>query len=142
MRQKIERIAVVGDDYSRFSGINRRIFVKVQDYQKPVPLKSLGDGIARVFATCLALAISHNGFLMIDEVDNGVHFSAMEEFWKMVLNASKEYNVQVFATTHSFECIKAFSKSASEIEDSKWYTHPVRGGQWYHPCDGVFRGGT
>jgi len=119
MRQQIERIAVVGDDNRYFRRSGRRVVAKIQGYEKPVPLKSLGEGITRVFATSLALAISHNGFLVIDEVENGIHFSVLKRFWSMVLNASQEYNVQVFATTHSFDCIKAFSRAASELDGSK-----------------------
>jgi len=119
MKQQIKRIAVIGDDNRYFSRSGRRIVVQTRDYEKPVSLKSLGEGITRVFATSLALAISHSGFLVIDEVENGIHFSVLKKFWSMVLNASQEYNVQVFATTHSFDCIKAFSRAASEVDNSK-----------------------
>jgi len=119
MKQQIERIAVIGDDNRYFPRSGRRIVVQTQDYKKPVPLKSLGEGITRVFATSLTLASSHSGFLVIDEVENGIHFSVLKKFWSVVLNASQEYNVQVFATTHSFDCIKAFSRAASEVDNSK-----------------------
>ena len=117
--QKIDRIAVIGEDSRRLSRLGRRIAVKMSDQAQPVPLKSLGDGITRLFAVGLALAASHNGFLVIDEVENGIHFYVQEDFWLMILKAAKEYNVQVLATTHSFDCIKAFSRAASKIQDSQ-----------------------
>lgn len=116
--QKIDRIAVVGKDHERFGRSGRRIVIKMNDQAQPVPLKSLGDGIKRLFAAGLALAVSSNGFLVIDEVENGIHYSIQHEFWRMILEAAHEYNIQILATTHSFDCIKAFASAAAEIEES------------------------
>ena len=116
--QKIEGIAVVGD-HRGYQRLGRRITVKMRDQVQPIPLKSLGDGITRLFAASLALAVSRNGFLVIDEVENGIHHSIQYEFWSMILKTAHEYNVQVLATTHSFDCINAFSSAASEIEVSE-----------------------
>ncbi len=116
--QKIEGIAVVGD-HRGYQRLGRRITVKMQDQIQPIPLKSLGDGITRLFVASLALAVSRNGFLVVDEVENGIHHSIQHEFWSMILKAANEFNVQVLATTHSFDCIKAFACAASEIEESE-----------------------
>lgn len=110
----IERIAVVADEGSSY---RRRIVAKVRGYPDPVPLKSLGDGAARLFATGLALANSRGGFLVIDEAENGIHYSLERDFWRMVLRAAHEYNVQVLATTHSSDCVAGFSRAAAEEED-------------------------
>ena len=117
--QQIDRIAVVGDGGKRFRSPGRQIAVKMSDQSQSVPLKSLGDGITRVFAASLALAVSRDGFLIIDEVENGLHYSVQYGFWRMILEVAHEYNVQVLATTHSFDCIKAFASAASEIEESE-----------------------
>lgn len=116
--QKIEGIAVVGD-HRGCQRLGRRITVKVRDQIQPIPLKSLGDGITRLFAASLALAVSRNGFLVVDEVENGIHHTIQHEFWSMILKAAHDNNVQVLATTHSFDCIKAFASAASEIEESE-----------------------
>ncbi|MXY71001.1 MAG: AAA family ATPase [Acidobacteriia bacterium] len=112
----IERIAVVGDEGSGFRGHSRRIVAKVRGYADPVPLKSLGDGATRLFAAGLALANSRGGFLMIDEAENGIHHSLEHAFWRMVLRAAHEYNVQVLATTHSSDCVAGFARAAAEAE--------------------------
>ena len=113
----IERIAVVGDGTSRFSGAGRRVLVKLRSHPAPVPLKSLGDGAARLFATGLALANSRDGFLVIDEADNGIHYSLERSFWRMVLEVSRACNVQVLATTHSSDCVAGFARAAAEFQD-------------------------
>ncbi len=112
--ESIEGVAVVGDDLRRYRYADRRIVVKLQNQTGRVPLKSLGDGITRLFTTALALIESGGGFLLIDEVENGIHYSVLENFWRMVLSAAHDYNVQVFATTHSFDCVTAFSRAAAE----------------------------
>ncbi len=117
--QQIDRIAVVGNGGGRFQSPGRRIAVKMSDQSLPVPLKSLGDGITRLFAAGLALAVSRNGFLILDEVENGLHYSVQYEFWRMILKVAHAYKVQVLATTQSIDCIKAFASAAREIEESE-----------------------
>jgi predicted ATPase len=117
--QQIDRTAVVGDDGRRSQSLGRRFVAKMSDQSQPIPLKSLGDGITRLFAASLALAVSGDGFLTIDEVENGIHYSIQYEFWRLVLKAAHANNVQVLATTHSLDCIKAFASAANEIEESE-----------------------
>ena len=85
------------------------------DYQ--VPLRTLGDGAMRTYAVALALAKSSDGFLLIDEVENGIHHSVQRKFWEMVLQTAQRNNVQVIATTHSSDCAYRFGQVASELPD-------------------------
>ena len=112
----VDRVAMVGDGRDQSRG--RHVIVKLQDRDTPVPLKSLGDGATRLFGVALALAGSRNGFLLMDEAENGVHHSVHDDFWRMVLRTAEETNVQVLATTHSFDCVKGFAKAAVESETS------------------------
>lgn len=115
---RVERVAVVGDDStSRHIFGGRRVVVRLKNEKSPVPLMSLGDGAARLFGVALALANSKDGFLLIDEVENGIHYSLQFDFWKMVMKAAHENNVQVFATTHSWDCVRGFAWAASETEE-------------------------
>lgn len=70
-----------------------------------LPLGSFGDGMRRLLALSLSLIRTGNGVLLIDEIDTGLHFSVMEEMWKLVVSTARQSNVQVFATTHSYDCI-------------------------------------
>lgn len=115
---KVDRVAVIGDDRSRYRRSGRRVVVKLQGQARPVPLKSLGDGALRLFGVALALANSRDSFLLIDEAENGIHHSVQRDFWRMVLRAAHENNVQVLATTHSFDCVRGFAQAAEceEVE--------------------------
>ena len=69
------------------------------------PIGSHGDGIRRLLAVSLSLVRAAGGFLLIDEIDTGLHWTVMEEMWKLVVSAAMESSIQVFATTHSLDCI-------------------------------------
>ena len=55
--------------------------------------------------------------LVIDEAENGIHHTIQAKFWKMVLQTAQRNNVQVLATTHSWDCVKGFAQAANESED-------------------------
>ena len=57
----------------------------------------------------LLLADLENGLLLIDEIDTGLHWTVMEDLWRLVIGAARNGNVQVFATTHSYDCIKGLA---------------------------------
>lgn len=113
----VDRVAMVGDDRGRREW--RRVVVRLSGHDRPVPLKSLGDGALRLFGVALALANSRDGFLLMDEAENGIHHSVQHEFWRMILQTAQENNVQVLATTHSWDCVKGFAQAATEIEDAE-----------------------
>ena len=110
---KVDRVTMIGDrQRPGFSG--RLVVVKMEDRDGPVPLRSLGDGAARLFGVALALAGSRGGFLVIDEAENGIHHSVHDDFWRMVLQTAEENNIQVFAATHSFDCVRGFARAAAD----------------------------
>ena len=70
-----------------------------------IPLGSYGDGMRRLLQISVALVHTSGGFLLIDEVDTGLHWTAMEPAWQMIVEAAKRSSTQVFATTHSKDCL-------------------------------------
>ena len=69
-----------------------------------------------MFGVALALTNSRGGILVIDEAENGLHYAVETAYWRMVLRAAHEGNVQVLATTHSWDCVKGFARGL-ESED-------------------------
>ena len=112
----VERVAVVGDDGAYRGRLGRRALAKLTGQNDPVPLRSLGDGAVRLFGVALALANSRDGFLLIDEAENGIHHTVQHDFWRMVLLTAQANNIQVLATTHSSDCVKGFARAARETE--------------------------
>jgi ABC-type transport system involved in cytochrome c biogenesis ATPase subunit len=92
---------------------------KLQDYAEPVPLRTLGDGVSRIFGIALALVNAKDGVLLVDEIENGIHYSIQPQLWQFLAEAAKRFNVQMFATTHSSDAIKSFqwaSKMNRDVE--------------------------
>ena len=71
----------------------------------PVPL--LGDGIGRLLSIALAIGNAQDGIVLIDEIENGLYHGVMGNVWKVIAAFARQFNVQLFATTHSEECIRS-----------------------------------
>ncbi|WP_018618307.1 AAA family ATPase [Spirosoma luteum] len=96
----IKRFSLVGDG---------RPIVRTGDGQRQA-LSSMGDGVGRVFSIILAAVnCESSGYLLIDEFENGLHYSVQEKLWEIIFYLAEKLNIQVFATTHSLDCIEAFS---------------------------------
>nr|VFK13073.1 MAG: ATPase/GTPase, AAA15 family [Candidatus Kentron sp. LPFa]VFK25937.1 MAG: ATPase/GTPase, AAA15 family [Candidatus Kentron sp. LPFa] len=105
------RFVTIDHDVEHYYQAPGRIpLVKPDRNSDPVPLKSLGDGIIRIFHIILSLVSAKGGILLIDEFENGLHWEVQEKAWRTVFELAGKLNVQVFATTHSRDCITSFSK--------------------------------
>lgn len=111
---EIEDIDIFGNPERTRERISK---VKLSSSPEPVPLRSMGDGLNRVFSLMVALVNASNGLLIVDEVESGLHFSVQKSLWRLIFELAEQLNVQVFATTHSWDCIKAFQEAALESEN-------------------------
>lgn len=93
------------------------IYGDIQGLAEPIPLTVMGEGANRIVNVVLAIASAKGGFVAIDEAENGFHYSVLEDVWKAIGAAARQFDVQIFATTHSFECIAAAHKAFSQSEE-------------------------
>jgi len=96
------------------------VLVGFRDEKRRVPLASHGEGMRRLLALSLSLIHSKGGLLLVDEIDTGLHYSVVEKMWLLVVKAAERFDVQVFATTHSFDCVRglaALVESHPEVKD-------------------------
>ncbi|WP_159475365.1 ATP/GTP-binding protein [Dyadobacter sp. 3J3] len=82
-----------------------------------VALLRMGNGVHRILTILLALSTSENGIVLIDEIENGLHYSVHEALWGMIFEISERLNVQVFATTQSMDTIRAFGEIVNQNEN-------------------------
>lgn len=102
---KLERIAVVDRE------MNTGGFVlRLQDSSERLPVGNMGGGLGRLLSLAICLVRSRGGFLLIDEIDTALHYSAMFEMWQFVIATARRHDVQVFATTHSLDCMYALGE--------------------------------
>jgi len=86
------------------------VILKIKIKNKLYPLSSLGEGINRFITILCAIWASQDGYLLIDEIENGIHYTHYKKLWEIIFKVSKEANCQVFITTHSKECIEMFNE--------------------------------
>ncbi|MGD1952606.1 MAG: ATP/GTP-binding protein [Leptolyngbyaceae cyanobacterium] len=113
----IKRIATINNNkISEGISAQKGFAVLIDDYR--VPIGSMGDGIWRMLGLVLASIQVSNGCLLVDEIDTGLHFTAMTDMWKLIWEIAKRLNVQVFATTHSSDCWKSLAAVARKYDTS------------------------
>lgn len=72
-----------------------------------LPVQYLGDGFQNLFQTLLGVMNATDGVLLLDEIDAALHYSKIAEIWAIIAKMADVYNCQIFATTHSRECINS-----------------------------------
>ena len=79
-----------------------------------VPLSIMGEGMIHLARLVLAVSDASDGIVLLDEIENGFHYSVLPSVWRLIESAANQFNTQVFATTHSLECVRAAHESLSE----------------------------
>ncbi len=92
-----------------------------------LPLEALGGGLVRLFALVTSFFATQGGLILIDEIENGIHYSALPELWQQIRRLAEELDVQVVATTHSDECVRAavMQKNVEDHAPSDFSLHQM-----------------
>lgn len=114
LEQRVERISFTSRQTS-----NSGILLKLKGENEPIPLGSMGDGMRRVLAIIASLVSVEKGTLLIDEIDTGLYYGVLKDMWRLILETATKLNVQVFATTHSWDCVRAFQEALNSSKDHK-----------------------
>jgi hypothetical protein len=88
-----------------------------------VPLPLMGEGLRRLLSLLLAIATHKGGVVLIDEIENGLHHSVLNKVWQAVALAARLADIQLFATTHSYECIQAAHAAFEAAEPYDFALH-------------------
>ena len=111
------------------------LHLRLKNQKQRMPISYFGDAIQKVMRYIITIANFHNQngenteggkYLLIDEIENGLHYTVQEDFWEMVFKLAIAYDIQIFAATHSLEMIKAFAKIAMKYEDKATYFEMFR----------------
>lgn len=90
------------------------ILVRMQGQPSPIPLSSMGDGMRRVLTLAMSVVAAEDGVLLVDEIDTGLYHGALRDIWRLLIETAQRLNAQIFATTHSWDCVAAFQEALSQ----------------------------
>lgn len=100
---EIEKVKIIGDSIQcRVTASDGTFYYR--------DISEYGDGLRLFISVISDMLVAENNYIFIDEIDNGVHYTSLDKLWDIILTLSKELNVQVFATTHSRECIESYCR--------------------------------
>ena len=85
-------------------------------------LSHFGQGIKTFINIISSILLLEDDVIFIDEIDNGIHYTNLDKLWEVILTISKQQNVQVFATTHSKECIESFNRVQLKLKHNDTYS--------------------
>lgn len=131
LRDRLRAVLPVVSDLELVTDADDRAFLMTttEDGER-LPLNSLGHGFVRLLRIFLGFHAAAGGLVLLDEVDGGLHHRALPAFWRAVRRMATEFDAQVFAVTHSMECIRA-AIDAFDRDESSLAVHGL-----YRPSDG------
>ncbi|OAV68043.1 recombination protein F [Bacteroidales bacterium Barb4] len=101
---------------------NYRFMVTSSKLEQAIDITKYGEGLQRVFEIALLMGYNSNGILCIDEIDCALHKSLLVNFSRFIQQLADRFNVQVFLSTHSKECIDAFIEAKYNNKDITAYS--------------------
>ena len=99
----------------------QRFLVDDDDFPSPLDLMNYGEGLQRIFFISLLFASAANGVVLIDEFENAIHTELIDRFSGFIHKLAETFNVQVFLTSHSKECIDAFVTKVPNADAFSFY---------------------
>lgn len=120
----LQSLAVIDEnieDIRTFGSRQGVLYLRKKGNDNYISINYFGDAIQKIVRYIInILDLEKSGkkgkILLIDEIENGIHYTAQAEVWRMLMKLCKHYNIQLFATTHSLEMIKAFRSVCAEEE--------------------------
>ncbi|MDR1938368.1 MAG: AAA family ATPase, partial [Tannerellaceae bacterium] len=114
----LESLQAFDENIKNIQPLPDGIYFDIKGIDELVPAYIMGDGIRRFLNIVTTVSEKRNAFVCIDEIENGLHYSAYKLLWKSLISFSEKFDVQLFITTHNIETISCL-KSVLEQEDHK-----------------------
>ena len=115
----IEDLVPIADGRNHFDrNAPGGVVLRLHGVENRVPIGSMGDGTWRMLGLALSVACAEGGVLLVDEIDTGLHYSILEDMWRMLSKEAEARSVQLFATTYSRDCYESLAAIAVSAADS------------------------
>lgn len=90
------------------------LYLKQYGLEELLPISMAGDGIRRMINIMSSIMNEDHNMVLIDEIDNGLHFSGHKLMWYAILKFMQTHRVQVFVTTHNLDCLLGLNRALQE----------------------------
>jgi predicted ATPase len=94
---------------------------KLDGLTNTLPVNLMGEGMEKILSLSTSIVSGGFHYILIDEIENGLHYSVMADIWKMIGKAARQYNCQIIATTHSDECLEAAHVALTDMREDFRY---------------------
>lgn len=88
------------------------LFAKVEGLPEKIPLSLASGGMSKLASILLAMPSSPGGIVIVDEIENGVYYEKLNLMWSAIFEYANQFDCQVFASSHSGECLNALAPFA------------------------------
>ncbi len=121
--QIIKGLQILEPDIERFSFIGGTtiasgVLIKLRGREHPVTLGSMGEGMKQMLNLVMAAVTVENGILLVDEIQSGLYYDVQADMWRLLIEIAQNLNIQIFATTHSWDCVRGFAQALNEAPES------------------------
>ena len=110
----LERLAMFDKAISTIDILRDDVYIGFEGINEQLPLGMTGDGLRRYLNIVACSANPMTNVIVIDEIDNGLHYSAYKKLWEAIFALATETNKQVFVTTHSKETLYMLNEMLGE----------------------------
>ncbi len=93
------------------------VYAQIKGVAEKIPIAMVSEGISRLLNILLGIATCKHSFVLVDEIENGIYFDRMPHVWSAIFQACLDNDCQLFATTHSNECLNALTNAIPRHED-------------------------
>ena len=128
----LEAIKIIDSNISEirtFASFPNTLFLRTKSSNKYQSINNYGDAVKKIMLY-VGIILNYKNepykYLLIDEIENGIHYTAQKEVWQMLFKLCQHFEIQLFATTHSLEMIKAFEEVCEEFEEEGAYFEMAR----------------
>lgn len=112
----VKYLQIFDENIKDVEEINGEILIKSSDFNQKVPLKIFGYGFIKFFNYICALVSNEANYILIDEIENGLHYKTTKKLIESLIELSRNNNIQMFISTHSLEFLSIAEKVANEKE--------------------------
>lgn len=124
--QLIEYTQIFDPRIKTIESLPDSVYVGYEGMNELLPISMCGEGLKKYLYILVSLVGSKNGILLIDELENGIHFSVYHQLWKSLFELSEQTGMQLFVTTHSKELLTSLASYLYSAECTSYAKEEVR----------------